>query len=292
MTVTKIRLFDDAREMVLGGHDFTRRTEILIHSIDAGSPAVRAVTEDRTSASGTYDTTQFHGGRAVAMTATVYSPDVLRELSTYLSPRLRPNLGVTDPSIYDGERFLALRRGDFTPGDIDHLSHLRRKLQVQWVCPTGLWQATDALTFTLNAQAEDLTGRTYPLIFPRIYPSTVGGAGQLLIDNPGTEPSDQMVFLYGPCNGPRYTCDTTGETLIFSEDLVIAAGDYVEVDTANHTAFYLSDRSASRAQYIDYTQSTWWQIPPGASSVRYHPVSEVDAGCGAVATYRPAWLDA
>lgn len=290
MTVTKIRLFDESRELILGGRDNTRRTEILIHTIDPGSPEVRAVTEDRTAANGVYDTTQFYGGRTVAMTATVYSPEVLRELSTYLSPRLRPFLGVTDPTLYSGERFLALRRDNYAAGDINNLSHLRRQLQLQWACPTGVWQATEPLSFTLNAQVEETVGRVYPEIFPRVYPAAFG-AGQTMIDNPGTEPSDQVVRMYGPCVGPRYTNDTTGETIIFTEELIIAAGDYVEVDTSAHTAFYLSDPAASRAHLIDYSQSTWWQVPPGGSAVRYHPTSEVDAGCGSVTTYRPAWLD-
>lgn len=289
MTVTKIRLFDETREVVLGGRDHTR-DDILVHTINPGSPTVRAVTEDRTGAHGAYDTTRFYGGRVVEMTATIWSPALLREISTYLSPRLRPMLGVTDPDVYDGERFLLLRRDNFTPGDISHMSHVRRPLQFQWACPTGLWQATDPVSFELNAEGGFTAGRTYPETWPRVYPATAG-TGQLRHDNPGTEPADQMARLYGPCNGPRYTCDTTGETLAFDEGLTINAGDYVEIDTANHTAYYLSDPAASRAQYLDWSVSSWWQVPPGPSAVRYHPVSGVDAGCGAVATYRPSWAD-
>lgn len=291
MTVTKIRLFDTTRETVLGGRDYTRADEILVHRIKVGSPSVRAVTEDRTNASGMYDTTMLHGGRVVEMVATVWSPELLREITTFLSPRLRPMLGITDPDVFDGERFLMLRRDNFDPGDIDHLSHVRRQLQFQWVCPTGLWQATDPQSFTLNAQTSTAAGRTYPLVFPRVYPATQGGLGQAIIENPGTEPADQMVRLYGPCRGPRYTNDSTGETLVFTEDAVVAAGEYIELDTANHTAFYLSDRAASRGHLLDYSLSTWWQVPPGTSAVRYHPTSEVDVGCGSVTTYRPAWLD-
>lgn len=290
MTVTKIRLFDDARELILGGRDNTRRGEIYIHTLDAGSPAVRAVTEDRTGANGVYDTTTLYGGRTVAMTATIYSSELLHELASYLSPRLRPNLGVTDPAVFNGERFLALRRDNFTPGEINNLSHLRRQLQLQWACPTGVWQATEPVTFALNAQAEEISGRTYPLVFPRIYPAAAP-IGTTIVDNPGTEPADQTVRMYGPCRAPRYTNDTTGETITFTTDLVLGLGDYVEVNTANHTAFLNSDPAASRAQFIDYALSTWWQIPPGTSSVHYHPLAEVDVGAGSVTTFRPAWLD-
>lgn len=289
MTVTRIRLFDDARELVLGGRDHTR-DDILVHKINPGSPSVRAVTEDRTNAHGQYDTTAFYGGRVVSMEATIWSPDLLREITTYLSPALRPRLGVTDPDIYDGERFLMLRRDNFTPGDIDHLSHIRRPLQFQWACPTGAWQATDPVTFELNAEVEDVTGMTFPLSFPLIFPAAQP-RGRVLHTNPGTEPVDQVVRLYGPCRGPRYTNDTTGESLVFSSELTIGLGEYVEINTASHTAYYLSDPAASRAHFLDYTVSDWWQIPPGESIVRYHPSAEVDAGCGSVTTYRPSWVD-
>lgn len=289
MTVTKIRLFDGARETVLGGRDHTR-DDILVHKINPGSPAVRAVTEDRTNADGQYDTSRYYGGRTVSMEATVWSPDLLREITTYLSPRLRPMLGITDPDVYDGERFLLLRRDNFTPGDIDHLSHLRRPLQFQWACPTGMWQATEPVTFELNAETEDRTGETWPLVFPMVFPAAQP-RGRAVHTNPGTEPADQVVRLYGPCRGPRYTNDTTGESLVFSTDLVIGLGEYVEINTATHSVYYLSDPAASRAHFLDYTESTWWQIPPGESVVRYHPTSEVDAGSGSVTTYRPSWAD-
>lgn len=289
MTVTRIRLFDTDRETILGGRDHTR-DDILVHSIDPGSPSVRAVSEDRTGADGAYDTTRFYGGRTVALEATIWSPDLLREISTYLSPRLRPMLGVTDPDIYQGERFLLLRRDNFTAGPIDHTSHIRRPLQFQWQCPTGMWQATDPVAFELSAEGETQAGRIYPEAWPRRYPPTAG-TGQLRHTNPGTEPADQTVRLYGPCRGPRYSNDTTGETLAFDEDFAIPSGEYVEVDTANHTAYYLSDPAASRAHRLDYAESTWWRVPPGESAVRYHPTAEVDAGCGSVSTYRPAWAD-
>ena len=289
MTVTKIRLFDADRETVLGGRDHTR-DDILVHKIDPGSPSVRAVTEDRTNADGVYDTTRHYGGRTVAVEATVWSATLLREITTYLSPRLRPMLGVTDPDVYDGERFLLLRRDNFTPGPIDHRSHIRRPLQFQWQCPTGVWQATDPVTFSLNAEGEDTTGRVYAEVFPRVYPAAIP-RGRVLHDNPGTEPADQTVRLYGPCAGPRYTNDTTGETITFRAELVLGLGEYVEVNTAAHTAYLNSDPAASRAHFLDYAESTWWQVPPGQSTVRYHPAAAVDAGSGSVTTYRPSWLD-
>ena len=289
MTVTRIRLFDGTRETVLGGRDFTR-DDILVHKINLGSPAVRAVSEDRTNADGTYDTTRHHGGRVVEMVATIWSATLLAELAGWLHPRMRPMLGITDTDWPGGERFAVLRRDNFAPGDISNLSHLRRPLQFQWACPSGLIESTEPVSFELSAEADTTTGRTYPLVFPRVYPVSAG-TGQVLHTNIGTTWSDQVVRLYGPCHGPRYTNDSTGETISFSEELVVAAGEYVEVDTLRHTALYLSDPQASRTNFLDWSISTWWQIPPGQSAIRYHPVSEVDAGCGSVTTYRPAYLD-
>jgi hypothetical protein len=98
------------------------------------------------------------------------------------------------------------------------------------------------------------------------------------------------VRLYGPCAGPRYTNDLTGERLEFSEDLVISAGEYLELDTRERTALYMSDPDASRLHLMNFEVSTWWRLAPGVNRLRYNPISGVEVGSQAYITYHPAWL--
>lgn len=294
MTITRVRLVDPAagRELLLGGRDNTRR-DMLLHTINAGDPTTRQVSEDRAMASGAIDSTRLHGPRAVSAEITLLGkPNALiDELQYYLHPSVRPWLGVLDDEWdYPGERRLRLRKDSFDPGLLNHRSHQRRGLQLQWVCPSGVWEAVDPLTATLLAASDEQEGRTYPLQYPvRTYPPTTG-AGVSSVDNPGRTWSDQRVYLYGPCNGPRYSNADTGETITFLESCVVNEGDYIEVDTLAHTALYNSDPAASRAHLIDYTVSSYWLMPPGRTQIRYHPVSGVEAGCQAMTTFSPCWL--
>jgi hypothetical protein len=83
--------------------------------------------------------------------------------------------------------------------------------------------------------------------------------------------------------------DLTGEEIAFTSDLVLAAGEYVEIDTRAKTARLLSSVTASRLSYIDFSTNSWWQIQRGIQQIRY-AATDPTAGSQAVITYRPVWL--
>jgi hypothetical protein len=283
--LTSVRLVDGPREMALSG-----RSDLRLQSLDVPFPAVRAVTEDRTDDDGTRDSTMRHGPRAVSvqLRLTEGLASLTDELNGFLHPSARPYLHVTDDE-WAGERRLRLRVDQQSaPMSVD-LYPFARDVQAQWVVPDGVWEAAEPVEFVVNADTGTLTGRTYPLSFPRTYPTTMA-AGALDHVNPGSTWQHFTARLYGPCNGPRLTNDTTGLSLVFTEDLALPAGDYLEVDTRDRTAYYLSQAGASRLGFVDFAASTWWRLAAGVNRLRYHPVSGVDAGCAAVIEYRPAWL--
>lgn len=287
MALTHVRLVEGTRELVL----VPRLDDIVLTSIDVPSPAVRAATRSRTDTDGEHDTTTRHGARAVSLELRCYrTPTALvGELGTYLHPSSRPWLHVRDDE-WPQERRLRLRADQFAaPVSSDVWNDQHRPVQLQWRAPAGVWEATDPVELTVLADAGQLDGRTYPLAHPRTYPMTmpIGAVDHV---NPGSTWVHQRALLYGPAVGPRYTNDLTGETIAFTEDLVIPAGDYVEIDTAARTAHYLSDPEATRLHLIDFEATSWWQLAPGLNPIRYHPVSGVEAGAAAVATYHPAWL--
>lgn len=135
-------------------------------------------------------------------------------------------------------------------------------------------------------------GLTYPKIYPKYYSPRQGVGGQIINPlNEGTHDCHFTARLYGPCKGPRLTNDTTGESIEFLSSLEIVAGEYLEIDTRNRTALYLSSAGSSRLNYMDYTTSRWWRLRPGPNEVRYNPAGgPVTSATQAVIEYRPAYL--
>jgi hypothetical protein len=114
-------------------------------------------------------------------------------------------------------------------------------------------------------------------------------AGDSLVSVPGTMRTWWTAKLYGPCTGPKLANDTVGADLRFTDSLVLAAGDYVEVSARDRTAYLLSDTSLSRAQFLDWGATAWWALVPGDNLLRYHPTS-AGAGAQAEITFRTAWM--
>lgn len=285
MTITAVRLVDGAREMSLSGRD-----DLRLHSLDVPFPDVRSVVEPRSDDDGVLDTTTRHGARAAAiqLRLTDRLAQLVDELNGFLHPSSRPYLHVTDDE-WGGERRLRLRTDQqSSPLGVD-LYPFARDVQVQWVVPDGVWEQSQLVTVMVNADTVDLAGLTFPISFPLAWPETQA-AGAALHGNPGNTWAHYVARLYGPGNGPRLTNDTTGQSMIFTPALSIAAGEYVEINTRDRTALLLSQQGASRLGFVDFGMSQWWRLAPGVNQLRYHPVSGVGAGSAAIIEYHPQWL--
>lgn len=284
--ITSARLVLGDREMHLVNRGDIARTEF-----DIPLPAAREDVSDRTMADGTDDHTAHHGSRAVSVSLRTLDGGVdavVAELGHFLHPGLRPELCVTN-SDWTQERRLILRGHQGTSPQAGSLYPFARDVQVQWVAPEGVWDALDSTLFVVGADEPVPDGLAFPAVYPVQWPSTKA-TGLVVHNNPGSTFSTFKARLYGPCRGPRLTNETTGQTIAFTDELVIPAGRYLEVDTATHTAFMLSDPDATRLDSLDFMASDWWRLVPGSNEIRYHPWAEVDPGCEAQITYRPAWL--
>jgi hypothetical protein len=286
--LTRVSLVDGSREMLL----LPRQDDgIFVQEIDAPMPEVREVAENRTDDDGTRDTTSLFGARACSMELLVTeSPRAVEdELSRYLHPRVRPYLVVEDDG-WSQARRLMLRTDTFdAPLTLDTARVDARRISAGWKVPTGIWEAAETSEQTVLADSEVTEGRTYPKTYPWQYAATLS-AGASLITNLGSVPSHFTARLYGPCSGPRLTNETTGEQITFTTALTLGAGEYVEIDTRERTAYMLSSVSASRLTYLDFEETSWWRIEPGENKVRYAPRASTAAGSAAVITYRAAWL--
>jgi hypothetical protein len=285
--ITAVRLVDGTRELVL--HP---RVDVLPDSLDVSFPAIREVTEPRVDDDGERDTTLLFGARAVALSAALtddtYTPaNLLDQVKAFLHPRTRPYLYVTDDG-WGQERRILLRVDQFSEPYVGYAASQVRVVQLQWKAPDGIWEDAAETTETVNADIATSDGITFPVTFPVAFATTTAtGAAQ--VANFGAVPSHFVAQLYGPCTAPELVNETTGERIAFTSDLSLAAGDYVEIDTRDRTAYFNSDIGQSRLRYIDWDVTSWWRVEPGDQTVRYAP-SAASAGAVAVITYRPAWL--
>jgi hypothetical protein len=283
--ITSMRLVDGASQMIL-----LPRTGLLVQGLDAGSPAVREVTEQRTGSDGELDTTALTGARAVSLDLlAIQSPAAFEdEIAAYLRPDTRPYLYVVDDE-WAQERRLRLRYVQVSNARTSDMPATIRHVQAQWKAPDGIWEdATGDTTVTILADISDGAGLAWPITFPISWDATAA-AGSQIITNAGSLPAYFTARLYGPCTGPALVNVTTGEEIVFTSDLVLGVGDYVEIDTREHTALAESVPDASRLNYLDFAASTWWRLAPGDQEIRFAPASE-SAGAQVVIIYRPAWL--
>lgn len=285
--LTSVKLVDGAREMRL----LPRQDQgVFLQNLDAPSPSIREVVEDRTDDDGARDTTLLFGSRAVGieLLVTQDARAVEDELSRYLHPRSRPYLVVEDTG-WSQARRLQLRVDQFSAPLTTDLPRDARKIQVQWKAPDGIWEASEQDEVTVGADiATAGGGMSFPISFPMSFAPTMA-TGATTVTSVGAVPSHFIARLYGPCTGPSLVNTTTGEQITFKSSLSLGAGEYVEVDTRERSANWLSDASISRLGDVDFTATSWWRLEPGDNDIRYLP-ADADAGSEAVVFYRAAWL--
>ena len=266
----------------------TPREDLFLQKLDVPSPAIREVVDDQVG-DGVVDRSLYVGPRTAAVELRLGdTPEqIMGQLRPYMSPRVRPLLRVVD-SEWAQDRQLVMR-GVSWPGERSGVLDRLRDVQLQWTVPSGTWEAVLLTSVSIAAATGGGDGRVYDLVTPRTYPATsVAGAG--VLSNPGDLPVPFKARLYGPCIGPRLTEDLTGLAVAFTAELVLAAGEYVEIDTGAQTAYINSAIDSSALPMLDFDATTWWHIQPGLSLVRYNPLSGVVAGAVAVIDYRPQWI--
>jgi hypothetical protein len=245
---------------------------------------------------GTVDVTQFTDAAAVTLTIRLWngaqSPEsLLDELAPLLAPWRRPALVVSNDQ-WPGDRQLVVRF-DSRTAPVDN--PVSTDVAISWKIPSGCWTATSLTEFDLPALQDPTTGLHITdtglhfaagsgIRFP-----AASSPSPSLVAVPGSVRPAWKARLYGPCTGPKLTSDTLGEDIIFTDSLVLAAGQYVELDSAARSANLLSDPAQSQLSKLNFPATDWWTLEPGITNlIRYHPTS--GAASGAVLTFSPAWL--
>jgi hypothetical protein len=261
------------------------RDGVSVMTLDV-QPGVRAQSDAVPGGDGENDVTQFLGSAAATLTlrlwtsaATGLTPeDFLDEIMPLLSPARRPVLTVTNDQ-WAAPRTLTLRF-DSKTAPVDN--PVSTDVAISWKVPAGVWQDAAVVEYDVNAQVASATGlimtvttglRMQPTTGLDIPPVSTSG-GDTMAVAVGSASPPWTARLYGPCTGPKLANDTTGGDIVFTDSLVLAAGQYVLLDSAARTALLLSDPAQSQLGLLDFAHTSWWRLAPGVTNlIRYHPTS-------------------
>lgn len=246
-------------------------------NLNLGSPEVRENMSSRPSANGEFDNTEFHGARAVSAMiglagrgaiVTTTDEDLEDALREWMQPRNRMYLVYRRPE-QDWRRIFLSPRACNAPKNFRTDLEFTM-LALGWKSPTGVSESLVETIESINAAGTTELGRAYSLAFPRDYPDSPV-VGSKPIDYTGTSPLQPIIRIYGPVTQPRFENITTGLKMEFAVGYVIAAGNYVEIDMFEGTAFINSDESQSVYHQIDFSVSDWWELIKGENLIRFYP---------------------
>jgi hypothetical protein len=277
--VSAARLEDGAQVLHL-----TEANGWFVEQLDLGYPTVRAVVDVRAGADGTYDSTAYFGNRTVSMflRAVGNRRVAFEQLSRFLRPITRPYLYFTVDGVERRIRLRANARSSAFAGTPNSQEFL-----AQWVAPDGVIEAvTETVAIAVaTSGAED--GRTYDLTFDRSYAAS-DPVGSVTVTNAGTTFAQGLQFqLFGPCTNPEIDNLSTGEKLRFVTTL--SAAQWLQINVRDKTVRLNGLASQNRYNTLDFAVSTWFELPPGVSLLRYSPDSS-SAGSFARVSFRSSWI--
>jgi hypothetical protein len=246
-------------------------------SLDLGYPAPREVVNNRPDADGTDDRTALMGARVVQADLTAIATmgdesqtidQIASSFSPYMLPSSRPQLHYVLDRPGAPERVLTLRPTAYAWPIV---GAFQRDISLQWTAPDPI--ARDPATKTTTAWAGTIAGggRTYPLYgpsggLPRTYPVGSGSSTTGQVTTPGDVVVRPLLRVYGPITQARvnfaYYGGAGSASVPFKAGYAIAAGHYVEIDTAVHTAYLDGNSAQSVLSKLDWGALVWPAVPP------------------------------
>jgi hypothetical protein len=238
--------------------------------LDLGYPEVRDVVDDRPDQDGVDDRTTLMGSRAITATigthgAGALTPDeVATMFAPWMLPALRPELHyVLERAPGNPERVITVRAAGYGWPISGSKS---REVHLSWVAADPVLRGPDTETSTAWAGSAGVSGRTYPLVFDRTYPTSPDGpASNGVIISHGDVPVKPDLSVYGPITAPMVDFAPNGwapvarPRIVFVSSFRIDAGRRVDIDTAAKTA--TDDTGANVLAQIDWGASTWPVLP-------------------------------
>jgi hypothetical protein len=277
--VSAARLEDGAHVLNL-----TEANGWFVQQLDVGYPSVRQVADNRAGADGTYDSTAYFGSRTVSLVLRAIGDRrvAFEQLSRFLRPITRPYLYYTVDGV---ERRIQLRANSRSSAFVG--SPGSQEFLAQWVAPDGVIEASTETVVVAQATSGAEVGRTYDLTFDRSYAAS-SPVGSVSVTNAGTTfAQDLQIQLFGPCTNPRIENLTTGEQLRFVTTL--SSTQFLQINVRDKTVRLNALAGQNRYNTLDFAVSSWFELGPGVSLLRYNPDSS-SVGAFARVSFRSSWI--
>jgi hypothetical protein len=233
-------------------------------NLDLGYPTVRDVVTNRPDQNGAADRTAFLGLRVVnaqivALTgAGARIDEVAAAFAPFMDPAQRPTLHYILDRATNPERTMTVRAAGYSA---PIAGPYERSIQLQWV-------AADPACYDPN---------------PGLASAAAGGGTDVIANN-GDLPARPVFHIIGNITGATITLSGPAPPawkLAFLASYVIAAGHYVDIDTANRTVYGDGDPANNLLSKIDWSVSSWQWIPPGNTTMVFTPTGGGTAFCQA-----------
>lgn len=238
-------------------------------SLDLGYPDVRDVVSNRPDQDGVDDRTLYMGARTVTANITALAgagariDAVASSFAPFMVPSARPVLHYVLDRPGAAERTMTLRAAGYSWPIV---GPFERDIQLQWVT-SGDPVAYDTTTQTVIAWSGSSTapGRTYPLVFNRIYPAGGASPTSAILQNAGDVAARPLLRIYGPITAPTatfvYSTGGLWDQIVFGAAFTVNAGHYVEVDTKAKTAYMDGDRTQMVLSSLVWMSTRWPRLP-------------------------------
>jgi hypothetical protein len=261
------------------------------------APQARAVAEERVGGAGQVDSTLWLSAAAVTLSLRLaavpgaMAPEAFEDLMGALcAPQLRPYL-ICSNDAWPQDRQLVVRFDSKTK-IVDN--PLTTDVAYSFMAPNSCWEGAAQDSAAVPAYIPASGGLNWVTAGLAWVASGLAWTAASISGSPvvvagGNMAAPWTASLYGPATGPKFANDSAGLTLEFTDDLVLAAGEFVALDSQAHTALLNGDTASSVLGSLNFATSDWWMMQPGPNQLRYYPDA---AAPGAVAelSYRPRWM--
>jgi hypothetical protein len=241
-------------------------------SLDLGYPEVREVINNRPDTDGAVDRTALMGARLVSAEikaeagAGARIDDVADNFAPFMVPSARPVLHYILDRPGAAERTITLRAVGYAWAVV---GAVERDIQLQWKAADPIVRDPTVQTVTAYAGAAGGTGRVYPLVYSRTYPTGGGSPSTATITTPGDVAVRPLLNIYGPVTAPVVTFTPSSgpvSKVAFVSSYRIDAGNYVQVDTVAKTAYLNGPGGASALAWLDWFNTAWPVLPTAPAS--------------------------
>jgi hypothetical protein len=267
-------------------------------SLDLGAPIVRDVTTNRPDAHGMDDRTAYFAGRTVTVNITALSTGgaSIDAIAASFAPFMLP--GGPRPVLHyvldrpgAPERVLTVRGESY---DFPIVGPIQRDIVLTFIAADPVVRDPN-VQLAVSWAGSVGSGRTYPLVPPRIYP-TGGAQVNATIITHGDLPAQPLLRIYGPITTPKVTFHTlvanTLSQVWMLPGVAIAAGHYVEIDTAARTANWDGYVVNGALGSLDWFNTIWPAVPPSPDGATMTLAGDASSGVmTGVTQVQASWQD-